>query len=149
MGMWVLIFLRIAASLLVEFQGHEKFEGFRLSKKFSMYKVGDLFGVGKPYINATVKEVKGGGNYFGIVDESLYQNLNSEDFQDLCRFNNYSFEQIEQGKSVYLKIEQSGLYAVMVLVCKPALEFQLEIESKNPFGQLTGDYILLIPVNSI
>lgn len=149
MGIWPLIFLRIAASLFVNFQGDEKNPGFRLSKKFAMYKIGDMFGMDKPYMNVTVEEVEGEGNYFGIIAESLLLNLKYENFEALCKFNNNSFEKIEKGKNVYKKIDESGLYAVVVLVCKPELEFKFVIESKNPFGQLTGDYVLLIPVTSI
>jgi len=146
MGILLLAFLQAAFAWIDTFGGKENGLGFSLSKKFSMYKAGDMFGMQKPFINVSVVGAIGEGNYFGVMIDSLYQNLRSEDLTSLCKFNNYSFEKVEQGKTFYKKIEKSGLYAVVVLVCKPSLEFDFEIQSKNPFGHLTGDHILLIPV---
>lgn len=147
MGILLLAFLQAAFALIVTFRGKENALGYSLSKKFSMYEAGDLFGMQKPFMNVSVLDAVGKGNYFGVMIDSLYQNLRNEDLLDLCKFNNYSFENVEQGRSIYKKIEKSGLYAVVVLVCNPSLEFSFEIQSKNPFGHLTGDHIFLIPVN--
>jgi hypothetical protein len=47
------------------------------------------------------------------------------------------------------KITTKGIYALVAVVCDEKYHIDITVEYLNPYGHLSGDYILLIPVNNI
>ena len=142
----------VQQAVAVKVEVAEKYEGpcLRISKKFSMFKIGDMFGEKKPFVSLTVDSVTGQNNYIGILKQEEYLRLFEElDPVITCKKGNIGFllSKARPGLSQTRSVNSTGLYSIVHLVCEPSVEIHLTLESMNPFGQLTGGFVLLLPVS--
>ena len=143
------LLLQPACAVKVKVAGTFEGPGLKISRKFSMFKIGDLFGEKKPYVNLTVDSVTGSNNYIGILNQEEYLKLFQE-FDPIvsCRKDHPSRLLVRTKPGLYQAraVNSTGLYSIVHLICEPSLEIHLSVESMNPFGQLTGGFIFLLPV---
>jgi hypothetical protein len=148
MVFFAVVFFNLCFALNFEYSAKFNGPSLQFSKKFSMFKLGDMFGNRSPFLNVTVEHVIGKKSLFAVMKEEEYLQVYQEtDPVSACKGKiKFQMKSLSPGKNFYRKVDSTGLYTVVMLVCDNDLEVKLNIQSINPFGHLTGGYVLLLPV---
>lgn len=101
----------------------------------------------KRLVNVYTGTSQNSKGYIGIFNSTELLNFPVISLQLDCS-SNFSSEpnivKLSEGH-INRKISESGVYNFFIVGCEK-LDLSVTVESMNPYGQLEGEYILLIPV---
>jgi hypothetical protein len=143
-------FLTLVSSNLLKFSENLKGPGYWVLHKYSMYSNSDIYGPQSPYLNITCKNYLGvpvkSLGHITILQPSLYKDIN---ISTICTNSstNYTAQAELSANSLYIPIKVSGVYSIIISLCEEvSVNIEVYIQSMNPYGEVNGDYVYLIPV---
>ena len=149
--MWLYAYLTMLASgSIINFKEVIPGPGILVIHKYLMFTQSDIYGPNTPFLKATCKIYLGTSSraegFIGVLTSKEYHTL---DKKDPC-FTSFPESETKvqlSGGSFFMNIRQSQLYYVLALVCEgDNVELDIQIEAMNPYGQVPGDLVYLIPV---